>query len=457
MAILRAALYERVSSDEQAKFGFSIKTQVDALNEYCEKNQIKVVDHYTDDGVSGGKAAFKRPEMSRLLDDVAGGKVDIILFTRLDRWFRNVPSYFKTQEILDKYGVQWKAIWEDYDTTTSNGRMAITIFLAIAQNEREKGSERVKVVFENKIKNREAIFNWKSMPFGYTKQLDENGIPRLVKDPQLEDALNTFWDVAVKYENISKAGTHVNMVYGTQRNMKNWYDTAYNEIYTGVYRGVTDYCEPYVSREAWERLQKRRFKKASSGKVYLFIGLIRCPKCGRIMTSNSTTNTLADGTQKEYRQYRCKRGETKLCDFHRNLNEEKIEQWLLVNLNKLMEDEVARVDLERTKPKKKRKTDVNKLRERLRRVNVAYMAGNMEDDEYISETKEINALIVKAEAEAAQDPGEKDLSALKAVMEVDFQSIYQDLDAEDKRRFWRSIIEAIHINENAEVTSVDFL
>ena len=120
--ILRTGLYERVSSDEQAKFGFSIKTQIDALNEYCEKNGMKVVDHYTDDGVSGGKAALKRPEMSRLLEDVKAGKIDIILFTRLDRWFRNVPEYFKVQEILDENGVQWKAIWEDYDTTTSNGR-----------------------------------------------------------------------------------------------------------------------------------------------------------------------------------------------------------------------------------------------------------------------------------------------------------------------------------------------
>lgn len=457
MAILRAGLYERVSSDEQAKFGYSIKTQVDALDEHCKKNTIKVVDHYTDDGVSGGKPAFKRPEMSRLLDDVKAGRIDIILFTRLDRWFRNVPEYFKVQEILDAHGVQWKAIWEDYDTTTSNGRMAITIFLAIAQNEREKGSERVKVVFENKIKNKEALFNANSMPFGYTKQLDEDGIPRLIKDPELEDALNTFWDIAVKYENIHKAGTYVNMAYGLQRNMKNWYDTAYNEIHCGVYRGVEDYCEPYVSREDWEKLQSRRFKKAHSGKVYLFIGLISCPQCGRILTSNSTTNKLADGTHKEYRQYRCKRGETKICDFHRNINEEKLEAWLLDNLGRLMEGEIARVELERTKPKRKPKTSVPKLREQLRRLNVAYMAGNMDDGEYIEQTKELNALIVKAEAEAAEDPAEKDLSGLKAVLEVDFREIYTTLEPEDKRRFWRSIIKEIHIDEQAQFVDVDFL
>jgi hypothetical protein len=455
--ILRAGLYERVSTDEQAKYGYSIKAQIDALNEHCEKHGMKVVDHYTDDGVSGGKAAFKRPEMSRLLADVREKKVDIILFTRLDRWFRNVPEYFKVQEILDAHGVEWRAIWEDYRTDTANGRMAITIFLAIAQAERERGSDRVKVVFNNKIKNREALFNWKSMPFGYTKELDEDGIPRLVKDPNLEDALATFWDMLLKYENVYKAGTYVNMAYGLHRNMKGWYDVAYKEIYTGRYKGVLDYCEPYVSHEDWLRIQKRRVKRAQCGRVYLFAGLIKCPRCGRVLTSKSSKQKLASGKSVEYRQYACKRAEDKLCDYRKHINEAKVEAWLLDNLDALLADEVARVELERTKPKKKPKRNVVKLREQLRRLNVAYMAGNMDDDEYIEQTKELNALIVDAEAEAAQDPGEKDLTGMKAIMETDFRSIYQDLEPEDRRRFWRSFIKEIYVGEDGKPFDVDFL
>ena len=99
---------------------------------------MKIVDHYCDAGVSAGISYKKRPEMMRLLQDVEDGKVDIILFTRLDRWFRNIKEYFKVQEILEEHNVEWLAIWEDYRTDTANGRMAITIFLAIAQNEREK-------------------------------------------------------------------------------------------------------------------------------------------------------------------------------------------------------------------------------------------------------------------------------------------------------------------------------
>lgn len=456
--ILRAGLYERVSTDEQSKFGFSIGTQIDALNEYCEKNNIRVVDHYCDDGVSGGKAAFKRPQMSRLLEDVKAGKIDIILFTRLDRWFRNVKEYFKVQEILDEKGVQWKAIWEDYDTTTSNGRMAITIFLAIAQNEREKGSERIKVVFDHKIKNGEALFNWRSMPYGYTKKADEDGVPRLVKDPELEDAVQTFWDLVLKYQSVYAAARHVNVVFGIKRSRKLWHDIAKNEIYTGRYRGVMDYCEPYVSYDDWVKLQKKpKIKKTQGDRVYLFTGMLKCPKCGRIMTSKHTKVKRKNGSEYDYKSYQCPVSYEHLCTHKRSIGEPVIERRLLADLEKLMEDEIAQVELEKIRPKKKPKRNVAALREELRRLNVTYRAGNMSDDEYIAESKEINAQILKAEAEAKEDPAERDLTGLKEMLETDFKTIYQDLSDMDKRRFWRSIIDYIYIDENGHIDTVDFL
>ena len=146
MVVYRVACYERVSTEEQALHGASVEAQAEALNAYCAQHNLKVVDHYTDAGVSGGKPAFKRQAMSRLLEDVKAGKIDMVIFTKLDRWFRNVPEYFKVQEILEKHKVEWKTVHEDFDTTTPNGRMTITIFLALAQNEREKGSYRVKAV-----------------------------------------------------------------------------------------------------------------------------------------------------------------------------------------------------------------------------------------------------------------------------------------------------------------------
>lgn len=454
MTILRAGLYERVSTDEQVKYGYSIRTQIDDLEEYCMKNKIKIVDHYCDEGVSGGKAAFKRPEMSRLLDDVKAGRIDIIIFTRLDRWFRNVPEYFKVQELLDEHGVQWKAIYEDYDTTTSNGRMAITIFLAIAQSEREKTAERLAVVFDNKRQRKEAWFGWSSMPFGYTKALDADGIPRLVKDPELKDAMQDFWDIAVKFDNVSKAAKYVNRTYGLNRSKKLWFDVIHNEIYTGRCRDVEDYCEPYVSREDWERMQNRgTIKKTQANRVYLFTGMIKCPECGSTMVSQYSCPRKGG---KEYKGYRCRHKDINTCQNRRTVSEKKVETWLLENIEKLFEGEVARVELERNKPKPKPKVNVPALREQLRRLEVVYMSGNKSDAEYIAESNDIKAQIAKAESETSDDPNEPDLDALKQILEKDFRSIYEYLNEEEKRRFWRSIIREIHVRGNDPV-SVDFL
>jgi DNA invertase Pin-like site-specific DNA recombinase len=357
MVVLRAGLYERVSTDEQAKYGFSIKTQIDALEEHCKENQMKIVDHYTDDGVSGGKAAFRRPEMSRLLEDVKAKRVDIVLFTRLDRWFRNVKEYFKVQEILDEHGVEWRAIWEDYDTTTANGRMAITIFLAIHQNEREKGAERVSAVLENKRKNKEACFGGPNLPFGYMKQKDENGIMRLVKDPDTQQACQEFWDILIKSNNLNKAIRYMSNVYGYEKDWKSWKRMTQSDFYCGIHRGVIDYCEPYVSPEEFLKFQERETVKSTpSGSVYFFRGMMRCPSCGYKVCGETGRKPYGI-----YKSYRCPhRG--RQCDNHSIISEPKIEKQLLAYLGDFLRDEIEKTELEQAKPKPKPKNNVKALK-----------------------------------------------------------------------------------------------
>ena len=456
LRILRAGLFERVSTEEQAKYGFSIQSQVDALEEHCKKNDIKIVDHYCDEGVSAGKPYTKRPEMKRLLDDVQAGKIDIVLFTRLDRWFRNVQEYFKVQEILDAHRVEWKAIWEDYDTTTANGRMAITIFLAIAQAEREKTEERIKSVFENKRKRKESFFGKNSTPAGYMEEIDENGIRRLVKDPDLKQAFEEFWEIAISYQNISKAAKHVNLEYGLTRSRHKWIELAKKEIYTGTYKGVEDYCPAYISRENWRKLQDRGFvKQAQHNRIYLFSGLIKCPNCNKNMSARYTTQKLKDGTKKEYYSYRCPDKDITLCSNRHSVFQLKMETWLLEHLKELALIEIEKIEVAKKQPRIKPKTNIKALKESLRRLNVSYMAGNIDDDEYLQTQKEIKDSIKKAEAEEPKNAADKDVSVLNYVIENDFRTLYETLDDEDKRAFWRYVIKEIHVNGN-EIVSVDF-
>lgn len=456
LRILRGGLFERVSTEEQSKHGFSIQAQTESLEKYCVDNKIKIVDHYCDEGVSAGKPYTKRPEMKRLLEDVAAGKIDIILFTRLDRWFRNVKEYFKVQEILDNHKVEWKAIHEDYDTTTPNGRMAITIFLAIAQAEREKGAERIRDVFESKRKRKESFFGKNATPVGYVEQLDADGVRRLVKDPNLQQALEEFWEIAIAYNNINKAAKHMSLEYGLTRTRNKWYELAKKEIYTGTYKGVKDYCPAYVSREDWLKLQNRaRIKKTQNDRIYLFTGLIKCPTCGRNMASKYCKQTRKNGEVKEYFSYRCPDKEIQLCSNKHAVSQLKMETWLLANLDRLLKLEIEKVEIAKSKPRRKPKTNIHALKEQLRRLNVVYMAGGKTDEEYLKEQKELQGAIKKAETEITEDPIDRDLSHLADTLNTDFKTIYETFDDEDKRAFWRYLIKEIHVDGN-DIVSVVF-
>jgi len=450
MTILRVACYERVSTEEQALKGFSIDAQIDNLKEYCEKKGMKIVDHYSDQGKSGSLPPLKRPALHRLLEDVQAGKIDMILFTKLDRWFRSVKEYFKVQDVLDRHKVEWKAIHEDYDTTTANGRMAITICLAIAQNEREKTAERIKVVFEHKRKNKEACFGGKVPPFGYLKEKDEDGIQRLVKDPESQQMVAEFWDILVKYNNLNKAIRHIRDVYGVVKSDKQWGRIAKSDFYCGMHNGIEDFCEPYVTKKDWLMVQETaasRIRDTKSKRVYIFTGMIRCPECGHILCGTSSKNKYGV----EYRGYRC-RFKCTDCAFKRTLSEMKIEKQLLEELPKFIEKEIADVELEKTKPKPKPKYNIPKLKERLRRLNVAYMAGNISDDEYLRDDAEIKGLIAIAENEAP--PAERDIEPIRALLNTDINSVYSTMDTEERRRFWRNIFKEIKVKDNKVVSVV---
>ena len=456
MRILRAGLFERVSTEEQSRFGFSIRSQIDALEEYCKDNKLKIVDHYCDEGVSGGKPYTKRPEMKRLIEDVEAGKIDVILFTRLDRWFRNVQEYYKVQEILDRHRVEWKAIWEDYDTSTSNGRMAITIFLAIAQNEREKTAERIKSVFENKRQRKEAFFGKNSTPAGYIEEIDSDGVRRLVKDPEVQQVFEDFWDIAVKYENVSKAAKHVTLKYGLSRSRSKWLELSRKEIYTGTYKGVEDYCPAYVSKEDWLRLRNRKLiKQTQHDRVYLFTGMIKCPVCGSNLAAKYSKQKRANGEMKEYYSYRCQRKDTAACDNKKAISEIKTEEWLLEHLEELLNLEIEAVLEARRKPQPKYKTDIANLKEKLRRLDVVYMAGNKSDEDYLKEQKELKDAIKKAESDKPVNIADRNIEFLKEILNSDFKTIYETLGAEDRRAFWRYVIKEIHVKGN-DVVSVVF-
>jgi DNA invertase Pin-like site-specific DNA recombinase len=324
--ILRAGLMKRVSTEEQANYGDSLQAQEEALVAYCEANNIKIVKIYSDEGFSARKPVLKRPAMLELIEDVKAGKLDIILFTKLDRWFRNVKEYHKIQEILERHKVVWKAILEDYNTATADGRLKVNIMLSVAENEADRTSERIKFVFQSKIMRKEAIIPSQNAPFGY-KIVKIDGVRKFVKDDETREATEFFFKTAL-LSSARQAAIKTNQTFGLNRTYKSYNLMCHNEIYAGVYYGVEDYCEPYITMAQHKALSDFSVttRKAKHNRYYLFSGLIKCNCCGNTMAGRYCTS--ARGV--EYYYYRCRRTLTKACP-STSIAEKKIEKYLLEN------------------------------------------------------------------------------------------------------------------------------
>ena len=446
--VLRVALLPRVSTEEQVLRGFSLDAQEKALVEYANNNNMKIVGIYRDEGHSARKPVLKRPVMLELLEDVKEGKLDMIIFTKLDRWFRNVSEYHKIQEILERHKVTWKAILEDYNTTTADGRLKVNIMLSVAENEADRTSERIKFVFQSKINKKEVIIPPQCVPFGYKIELID-GIKRLVKDEETREATEYFFSIVLS-TSTRNAIIRTQDKYNIHREHKSWYKMCQNEVYIGTYKGVEDYCEPYITKSQFNEINERgkKFREPKNDRTYLFTSLIRCPLCGRRMISKSCVNRIGE----EYYYYRCPSTINKSCPT-KMVSEKNTEQYVLENVKTELEKFI--VSYETSAPKTKKKTtDVAKLKEQLRRVNVSYQLGNMEDAEYISETKKIKALIEKASAEE-QNEKPLDLTSLKDFLNSDFEKVYGTLNKREKQRLWCSVIDEL-IYDGESVVGIKF-
>lgn len=443
--ILRVGIMCRVSTEEQALHGDSLEAQERALVEHANTHNMIIYKIYRDAGFTARKPVLKRPAMLELLEDIKAGKIDMVIFTKLDRWFRNVKEYHKIQEILERHNVTWKAILEDYNTATADGRLKVNIMLSVAENEADRTSERIKFVFQSKIAKKEVIIPPQCVSFGYKIGLID-GIKRFVKDDETREITEYFFSLVFS-TSIRQAIIQTESKYNIHREFGNWYKMCHDEIYAGIYKGVEDYCEAYITKKQLNELSERgkKFRTAKNNRAYLFTGLIRCPYCDRLMVSKYCTSSRGI----EYYYYRCPNSITKCCQL-KTISEKKVENYVLANVKKELEKFIFSHETSAPKPTKK-KTDVAKLKEQLRRVNVSYYAGNMEDEEYIAKTKEIKVMIEKASAEEQQEKAPLNLTFLKDFLNSDFEKIYTQLEKREKQRLWYSIIDELIYDGNTLV------
>jgi len=143
----RCAVYCRVSSDERLDQEFnSIDAQKEAGHAYIVSQRaegwIPVADDYDDPGFSGGNT--DRPALKRLLADIQGGRIDIVVVYKIDRLTRSLTDFSKMVDVFERQSVSFVSVTQQFNTTTSMGRLTLNILLSFAQFEREVTGERIR-------------------------------------------------------------------------------------------------------------------------------------------------------------------------------------------------------------------------------------------------------------------------------------------------------------------------
>ncbi len=159
---VRAAIYTRVSTEDQAKEGFSLDAQLDKLRSYCKARDWIVADEYIDDGYSGRNV--KRPAYSRMMAEM--DKWDLLLVIKMDRIHRNSKNFMLMMEHLNKNEKEFASMSESFDTSTAMGRFVMNIIQGIAQLESEQIGERVYIGMEQKAKTNGGVLGF-NIPYGY--------------------------------------------------------------------------------------------------------------------------------------------------------------------------------------------------------------------------------------------------------------------------------------------------
>lgn len=431
--MIRAAIYMRVSTDRQVQEGDSIPAQRDALRKYIDDHEDMVLaGEYLDDGVSGTKA--DRDELVRLLDDVKAGKIDQIIFTKLDRWFRSIKLYVATQDVLDNYNVTWIAIWEPvYNTSTPAGRLIINQMLSIAQFEAENTGQRIRQVFEYK-KSQGEVCSGNVTP-GYRIQ-DKH----LVIDEDLAPAVREVFE---HYANTGKLFETVRMAAdGLPKTKQGMKTLLRRRTYIGEHHGRPGFCEPLIDPNLFERVQLQlgRNIKRNQKRTYLFSGIVRCAECGRVMASGSE---VKDG--KRYVHYRCPghfQSPIKTCENMKVLLEHKLEEYLLDNLAPLVAEYRSHAEAVKA-PARDMKRQRDAIETKLSRLKELYVNGLIDLPEYRQDKERY-----EAELAALDVPATPSVSPLDGFEPVEGINVYHELDKEGKRLFWRRIIREIRFDKS---------
>jgi site-specific DNA recombinase len=466
---MRAALYIRVSTDEQAAEGFSIRAQKDLLVDYCRVNDYNITNIYIDDGYSAKDT--KRPRLQELLKAAKDGAFDAVVVYKLDRFTRSVKDLYDLLEYLQTNGVGFISRQEKFDTTTAIGRALIGLIAVFAQFERELIAERVRMGVEQKVK--EGKRPGGKYPYGYDRK--GNSIP---EEFDVLRKVKSYYMNGMSYQGVAAR------LYqeGIDRRGHEWTAstvalTLENPFYAGIIRlgskmpngkyayrkrdekvkviDVMGQHEAVWSIEEYEQIIARMRRRSEGGyskkTQYWFNGVLRCGRCGAAMYGRLTTSRKRkNGEIVRSAYYWCSRRKAnKSCDMPM-FRQTHVEHLIMEHIESIRTDQIAvaieqdgmkKTDSERKKEVARLRKELEKIRARIKKWQYAFAEDIINevdlkkrmDEEYEAE----NAILEKLEIIEVKE-NNKSSNRLFELVEL-----WPTLDDLDKQEAIASIFERI--------------
>lgn len=391
-----AGIYIRVSTEDQAREGFSLGEQKEKLEALCKYKGYEVYKVYKDAGISA-KDITHRPQFQQMLEDMKAGKINYIVAYKLDRVTRSVKDLETLISTLEQYHCYLICDRDDVNTSTANGRFFVRMLTVLSQLEIEIVSERTKFGLGGAIK---AGHIPGPCPFGYYRDIDKT----IKIDISTKDIIIRIYQLYLEGKSYQQIANILNDENVPSPVKSKWGDSTIekiinNRIYMGdferykkdknreseIYMNVVP---PIISRAMWEDTQNQKGKNQRSysrHRVYIFFQKLICPKCGKIMTGKG-----AGGKKSKYMYYTCEK-----CKIY--FNEDIIEETLIdyildfieydYHVNKFFYPLLAEKKDDEAKEIEK---EIKKYKEQKKRLIKVYKDGILEMKDFAEDINEID-------------------------------------------------------------------
>lgn len=462
-----AGIYIRVSTEDQAREGFSLGEQEEKLKQLCDYKGYEVYKVYCDAGISA-KDMEHRPKFQEMLKDMKDGKINYIVAYKLDRVTRSVRDLEELISQLEKYNTYLVCDRDDVNTSTANGRFFVRMLTVLSQLEIEIASERTKFGLNGAIKSGH-------LPGQVALGFKKDGNRKTIIDPATAPIVKRVFDLYLQ----GKTFLQISNIFNEEKVLnKNWKDTHIeriinNRLYMGdyemykrlkewknvepvIYMNVVD---PIIPRYIWEECQAQKIinqRTYTRDRVYTFFQKLKCPKCGKIMKCKGS-----GGKRKKYVYYNCE-------DCHENIRESYVEEEFEKIVGQLLrfDNEYNELflplfaDKEKSVDKSDIEREIINLTKQKERIKKAYMSEVVELDDFKEDLKVINEKLDILTKQLEKEQALKNRNRFtpeKVMADRDLQRIFmqngkdvslfltqwQTMTKEDKQEFIARYIESL--------------